>query len=224
MVIGIGVYVPLFILSSNETTPPASNGDYADEDNDGLSLQEEKDIGTNPFNTDGDGLNDGDEVGQGTDPLNSDTDSDGVIDSEDLFPLHDAQVNVAIKYFKVKVSAEDPLRGIDDPYFIITVNGVKRESQHFDERSYIYNPYSTTVNIPDDQRYVDISIEVWEDDMWDDNDQYDASSKVGSDPYSGTYTTTYDILGGAFTETDDGTWDGSSKGPQCQIKVEINTI
>lgn len=179
-------------------------------------------MGTDPLDpdTDRDGLNGGDEIGVGTDPLNSDTDNDGVIDGDDLFPLGDAQVRVAITYFEVKVSAEHPLRGIDDPYFIVTVNGTRRESQHFDERSYIYNPYSTTVNISDDQRYIDISIEVWEDDLLDVDDQYDASS----DPDSLVYTTTYDVLSGKFTETSDGTWDGSSQGPQCQINVEINMI
>lgn len=54
-----------------------------DSDGDGLTDEEEKEIGTDPNNadTDGDGLNDGAEVNTTkTDPLKRDTDGDGLID------------------------------------------------------------------------------------------------------------------------------------------------
>ena len=210
-------------LSSWRELSMGTNPRNPDTDGDGLSDGEEVNkygsLPTDP-DTDNDGLDDGQEVHLKTDLFDPDTDDDGVADGDDFFPVHDAQVKVAITYFEVKVRADSGVRGIDDPYFKITINGVKRESQHFDERSYIYNPYSITVNIPDYQRHVDISIEVWDDDAGDDDDQYDASS----DPDSVVYKTTYDVLSGTFTETSDGTWDGSSQGPQCQIKVEISII
>ncbi len=83
-----------------------------DSDGDGLTDQEELELGTNPFerdtdgdglsdfdevrkygtdptnrDTDGDGLLDGEEISRGTDPLNPDTDGDGIRDSEDPNPL-----------------------------------------------------------------------------------------------------------------------------------------
>lgn len=60
-----------------------------DSDGDGLTDDEERRLGTNPFNpdTDGDGISDGDEVRMGLDPLRADTDGDGIIDGLDKYPL-----------------------------------------------------------------------------------------------------------------------------------------
>ncbi len=59
-----------------------------DSDNDGLSDDDESDLGTNPNvgDTDGDGLNDGPELVSHGDPLRSDTDGDGLTDGAE-FPL-----------------------------------------------------------------------------------------------------------------------------------------
>ena len=58
-----------------------------DSDGDGLSNDDERSRGTNPYgsDTDGDGLSDGQEVLQlGTDPTNVDTDSDGISDRTEV--------------------------------------------------------------------------------------------------------------------------------------------
>lgn len=58
-----------------------------DTDNDGLTDDQEADIGTDPSvaDTDGDGLTDGDEVNNyGTDPLAEDSDEDGLNDGEEV--------------------------------------------------------------------------------------------------------------------------------------------
>ncbi len=57
-----------------------------DADHDGLTDDEEAELGTDPNNrdSDGDGLSDGDEVEFGTDPDNPDTDGDGLTDSYEL--------------------------------------------------------------------------------------------------------------------------------------------
>ena len=56
-----------------------------DSDNDGLTDEEEAEIGTDPFNpdTDGDGLTDWEELEIGSDPLDPDTDNDGLDDWEE---------------------------------------------------------------------------------------------------------------------------------------------
>lgn len=62
-----------------------------DEDEDGLTLRKERELGTDPESpdTDGDGANDGEEVDCGTDPLDGasvcapDTDGDGRRDDEE---------------------------------------------------------------------------------------------------------------------------------------------
>lgn len=62
-------------------------GDACDEDvdGDGLSNEEEAELGTDPEarDTDGDGLDDPEEVGLGTDPTEADTDDDGLTDDDE---------------------------------------------------------------------------------------------------------------------------------------------
>ncbi|QQS34718.1 MAG: OmpA family protein [Ignavibacteriales bacterium] len=59
----------------------------SDDDMDGLTTREEKELGTDPMNpdTDGDGLKDGEEVNKYmTNPLNKDTDGDGLTDGDEV--------------------------------------------------------------------------------------------------------------------------------------------
>ena len=72
-----------------QTTPMVTltPGTGIDSDGDGLTDDEERQIGTDPLNpdTDGDALGDGDEVkNRGTDPLNPDTDTDLLADGEEV--------------------------------------------------------------------------------------------------------------------------------------------
>ena len=57
-----------------------------DSDEDGLTDDEEAELGTDPndADSDDDGLADGNEVTLGTDPTSSDTDGDGFLDGEEL--------------------------------------------------------------------------------------------------------------------------------------------
>ncbi len=67
-----------------------------DWDGDGLTNEEEMQLGTDPHNpdTDGDGLSDGDEVHKyHTDPLNKDTDGDGLTDGEEVLKYHTDPLN-----------------------------------------------------------------------------------------------------------------------------------
>ena len=77
---------------TEEDTDVDQNGcaaDQRDSDNDGLTDEEEENLGTDPNNadTDGDGLSDGEESTLGTNPSNADTDGDGVNDTTDDFPM-----------------------------------------------------------------------------------------------------------------------------------------
>jgi Tol biopolymer transport system component len=72
-------------IAANQTQ--AAIDGQQDSDGDGLTNQEETELGTNPNNpdTDSDGLFDGDEVRRyTTDPLNRDTDGDGLLDGEEV--------------------------------------------------------------------------------------------------------------------------------------------
>lgn len=57
-----------------------------DSDGDGLTDEEEVELGTDPFDddTDDDGITDGNEVDLGTDPTDPDTDGDGILDGTEI--------------------------------------------------------------------------------------------------------------------------------------------
>jgi hypothetical protein len=63
-----------------------TDGPDADADGDGLTNQEEADLGTDPqdADSDDDGLDDGEEVALGTDPLLADSDDDGLDDATEV--------------------------------------------------------------------------------------------------------------------------------------------
>ncbi len=64
------LFAPLFVLACVESQDPEPSGPV-DSDSDGLSDQEEADLGTDPdeADSDGDGLDDADELAVGTNPL-----------------------------------------------------------------------------------------------------------------------------------------------------------
>ncbi|MBE5943604.1 MAG: VWA domain-containing protein, partial [Lachnospiraceae bacterium] len=104
-----------------------------DMDEDGLTVREEQEYGTNPLeedidedylldgeevytyftdpyiaDTDQDGLVDGDEIVLGTEPLNPDTDKDGILDGDEKFEqtyIHVVESDCAIKEVRVTMNA-----------------------------------------------------------------------------------------------------------------------
>lgn len=83
-------------VDPNDNEPGNSGGDQVDGasdlDGDGLTYDEETQLGTDPddADSDGDGLDDGAEVDGGTDPLAADTDGDGVDDGDEFAAGTDA--------------------------------------------------------------------------------------------------------------------------------------
>jgi hypothetical protein len=202
-----------------------------DTDGDGLTDDEERQIGTNPSyaDTDHDGLNDYQEVKvKKTDPLSPDTDGDGVKDGTDLLPLYDGYVKVSIKYFQdTSAKGQGPdSGGLGDPYFVIRAGNLQQTSPKPIGNGIAYkdNPFSATFNVPDDRQFVPITVEVWDyDGVWSADEQYDCGSTPGTHPDALVYKKQFNILSGAITETSDGAADGSLDGPQAKIIVEINT-
>ena len=222
----------------NPTTVPMSGNrkitayfTAKDTDGDGLTDEEEQQVGTNPGypDTDHDGLSDYEELKvKNTDPRTPDTDGDGVKDGDDFFPLSDAYVHVVIKYFEdTSAMGEGPdSGGVGDPYFKVWAGSQSDISRKpVDEAvTSINRPFSVAFNVPDNLQYVPISIEVWDSDGgWTGDEQYDAGSIAGDAPSALRYEKLFDILGGTVTETSNGAADGSLQGPQAKIIVEITT-
>ena len=81
------VNIPLPSTSTPVVVPSPSTTSPIDSDNDGLTDQQEIELGLEPMNpdSDGDGLSDGDENKiYGTNPLNADTDKDGYSDGDEV--------------------------------------------------------------------------------------------------------------------------------------------
>jgi outer membrane protein OmpA-like peptidoglycan-associated protein len=94
-----------------------------DEDEDGLTYEQERLYGTDPYNpdTDGDGLKDGEEIYKyRTDPLNPDTDGDGVSDGDEVLTYRTDPVKTDTDDDGLSDGEEivtyhtDPLRGDTD--------------------------------------------------------------------------------------------------------------
>ena len=80
-----------YVFGANVAPDYLVSGGPKDSDADGLTDEEERKIGTNPFDpdTDHDGLSDFDEVRKyHTDPLNPETDFDGLKDCAEVFNYH----------------------------------------------------------------------------------------------------------------------------------------
>jgi chitodextrinase len=64
-------------------------GNYRDSNHDGLTDNEDRSLGIDPFNADvdGDGIDNQTEISNSTNPFDPDTDHDGVNDGQDFYPL-----------------------------------------------------------------------------------------------------------------------------------------
>ncbi len=111
---------------------PLDPADDLDQDQDGLSDEEEADVGTSPTNpdSDGDGLTDGQEVNEtSTNPIAPDTDGDGLSDGEEVNShgtdpnLSDTDGGGVIDGVEVNDQGTDPLDGSDDKLDVDTGKG-----------------------------------------------------------------------------------------------------
>jgi len=89
----------------------------------------------------------------------------------DLDPLVDIQVTVTIKAIRSLEKVDQKMHSITkinwlgDPNFFVKVfiNGVEFKSPIWKKTKYVYNPdWSVTFNVPDDQEWVGVRIELWD--------------------------------------------------------------
>ncbi|HYT17833.1 MAG TPA: LamG-like jellyroll fold domain-containing protein [Thermoplasmata archaeon] len=159
----------------------------ADTDRDGLNDSEEVNLGhdgymTNPWkaDTDGDGISDtmetngwswsgstivSDPNGFKTDPTRADTDRDGVPDGRDRAPLGDAFVRI---FFQTAViyggTDDDTTPSFFEPFASIHVGNetAYTPNKSVASGSTAYIAFTYVANVPDDQTYIPITIEVWD--------------------------------------------------------------
>lgn len=189
-----------------------------DTDGDGLTDVEELDeVGTNLLNadTDFDGLDDGDELSEETDPFDPDTDGDSYLDGEDLFPLKDAVVKLHVKETGVYDSSDSPDSWTSGDFYLKvrmddewnsnkwqhSKKPIREDDDYLEPDNFPSGDGITFVrNIPDDQPYIDIQVELWDDDWDEDLDEDFQMDLDGSSSYDKRLDLTYDVR--------DQSWEG----------------
>lgn len=123
---------------------------------------------------------------------------------EDLDPLMDVSVTVTIQKIRaldkkdVQVHREEFIeRGKNPNLFVkITINGELFTSPVYTDQRYIYAPnFSATVNVPDDQEFVTVTIQ-----LWDHSALSDVLCDIGNQADDATMT--YSIATGQWTGDD----------------------
>lgn len=156
-------------------------------------------------------------------PVRLDSDNDGFFNEEDLFPYGDAKIQVVLKRFTVFVEdgAWDPASEI---YFRIYVDGTMLTAPEegyiwkCDVEEYVRPDWSGEVDVDDNVRYHDITIEMWDSDSLGGDDLYD----IDSDATEGdALYLTYDLKMGTWSGDDT---DGITSGSGGYLEYEIRTV
>jgi hypothetical protein len=107
--------------------------------------------------------------------MNSAISADGVIGKEDFDPLVDLEVTVEIQKIRAfdkddrQVLKREYVDRTSDPdfYVKIFINNEEFTSDTWQDTKYIYDtPFSATLNVPDEEEFVDIKIQLWD---WNSN-------------------------------------------------------
>jgi PKD repeat protein len=162
---------------------------------------------TDPFNpdTDGDRWNDGDEVEYyRTNPVKPDTDNDGVMDGYDYDPLIDLEITVHIKEILQHDNADVSPWQNGDFYLKVYIDGWWWEQSppgDFHDKAHEYPDLKLARNIPDNKRYIDVKIQLWDDDIWF-FPIFDADDLMDLSRYGRTLDVTYDVTTGLWSGED----------------------
>jgi hypothetical protein len=217
----------------------------AETDRDGLNDSEEVNLGrdgfaTNPWNadTDGDGISDGleaggwswsgstivsDPAGFKTDPTRADTDRDGVPDGRDRAPLGDAFVRITFQSAIIYGGTDDDTTpSAFEPFASVKVGNQTTYSinKSGTSGSQVFIPLQFVVNVPDNQTYVPITVELWDYDGFQSNglpdDTHERFAINGSSP---TWTLNHPVAAaGLQAYSSSGT--GSFRAEQVSLTVE----
>jgi len=155
-------------------------------------------------------------------PFRLDTDSDGFFNEEDLFPYGNAKIQVVLKTFTVFVEdgAWDPASEV---YFRIYVDGIALTAPEegyiwkCNVEEYVWPDWSGEVDVDDNVRYHDITVEMWDSDgLGDDLYDIDSDATEGDALYL-----TYDLKTGTWSGDDT---DGTTCGSGGCLEYEIRTV
>lgn len=174
---------------------------------------------------------DSDGVGDNSDAFPSsaaehvDTDSDGIGDNADFYDFGNGQIKIAINYYQGDGNG-DWGYSPGDPSFDIEVDAnndgdyeLYYESPQFYDLEILNNPYSVTIDIPDNAPSVRFGIGAWDYDGPGDYEYIDYSPTTD---YGGYYHTVNAPFGGDWTY--DGRDDCLSDDLDCRLSYTIGVV
>jgi hypothetical protein len=204
--------------SSTDTTPDNSWQDTTPDDtpavtdSDGDGIVDEEDAFPNDSGEWRDG--DGDGIGDNSDALPNDGDNDGYADGADLYPAGDVGFVFSISKFKV-VDPVDMFSDSAQIFFSLAIDGqsvgrLDNGGEAWSSQLNVAKSVSETfrVNVPDDQRQVSITLTMYDEDGWDDNDVLD----IDGTSSGRSLNLLYDVVTNTWTGDDDGVGYGSEDG------------
>lgn len=157
---------------------------------------------------------DGDGIGDNSDQLPNDGDNDGYSDSVDLYPDGDVGFVFSISKFKV-VDPVDMFSDRAQIFFTLAVDGqnvgrLDNGGEAWSAQVNVAKSVSETfrVNVPDDQRHVSLSLTMYDEDGWDDNDVLD----IDGTSSGRSLDLVYDVVTNTWSGDDDGVGYGSEDG------------
>lgn len=99
------------------------------------------------------------EIKNSIDPLNNCMQNLSYNEKADIDPLIDLEVTVTIKEIRALNKIDN--FGKADFYVIVYINNVRFKSKVWFNQNYIKEPWSITLNVPDDEENVTIKIQLW---------------------------------------------------------------
>lgn len=196
--------------NSWEDTTPNDTPAVTDSDGDGMADDEDAfpHDASEWLDSDGDG------IGNNGDPLPYDGDNDGYSDSVDLYPGGDVGFVFSISKFKV-VDPVDMFSDNGQIFFTLSVDGQSVGRLDFGGEAYPCQvdvaksiSESFRYNVEDDQRYVSLTLTMYDEDGWDDNDVLD----IDGTSSGRALTLVYDVVTNTWSGDDDGIGYGSEDG------------
>ncbi|KAA0003758.1 MAG: zinc ribbon domain-containing protein [Thermoplasmata archaeon] len=202
-------------------------------DRDGDSIPDDKDAFPDDPTEWADNDNDG--IGDNADP---DDDNDGILDTFDVVPTHDAGVIVEIERLRIK----DPVDGTKlfpkdtgQIFFMIYIDDIQIAQLPVEgpeelqvDKDYKINWESPPYNVPDDEAYHTIRIEMYDDDGLFGDELLDIneidSSKLNSGKYLEINYYMGNEVGWEQTGVSDGSNDGNVLEKDGRIEYRITTV
>jgi hypothetical protein len=113
------------------------------------------------------------------------------------FDKYDKQLNILPYNFQIFPRREYVDENSDPDFYLkVFINGEEFISNTWEDTKYIYSPdFSPTLNVPDNQEFVDITIQ-----LWDANEDEDVLCDIGNEEYD--VDITYSIVTGHWTGED----------------------